>query len=487
MNYPALRKKRATADSLGDSIGGKDWDQPAHGHSMDMEQELKELDRLKPHVRGRRFESFIAAMLEEEGFEVTCNPKAATPRQTDLCAKLDQWFFIVEAKWHKRPLDVGHISDVRDRLQRTTTDVFACVFSMSGFTNTAVEDLRDHRASEMLLYTEHEIRGIATRELSFADSLKRKREEIRKNGAVWFADLPTGSKWHRPSVGPEKYVFNNRAEKWFFAKTQGDDVIFARDLLDLGSYSESAVSLRMGIDAYDTDALSRVLRLMKRQLGLSGADSFSIHQRYGGWYGTGIDNFLAAIRNWKQRYEEVGAVTYHHSESLAYFDRIDGGGFVGLTLLQEVGKRDYLHSCYIEILMSGIPVDTSGIRRLCEKFGNEEARFEVLKKKPIYSNRFHPAIEIEPVGTILDPVERGWITGLVARNPFYKPDSSSSLHLPSLESDSAIGHLTNTEFVICRLGSWHPASKTMDRYDLLRVEGCWIENLPVLYLKCDWR
>ena len=50
---------------------------------MDLEQELKELDRLKPHVRGRRFESLIAAMLEEEGFEVTRNPRIATRgRQT---------------------------------------------------------------------------------------------------------------------------------------------------------------------------------------------------------------------------------------------------------------------------------------------------------------------------------------------------------------------------------------------------------------------
>jgi hypothetical protein len=105
---------------------------------MSLERELNELDRTKNRSkRGPLFESFLANLLEAQGFDVTINPKTAKPRQTDLCAQLEDLFFIIEAKWQRKPLHIGDVSAVHERLRTTPPGVFACVFSMSGYTGPA--------------------------------------------------------------------------------------------------------------------------------------------------------------------------------------------------------------------------------------------------------------------------------------------------------------------------------------------------------------
>jgi Holliday junction resolvase len=77
-------------------------------------QQLTELDSSpNPHRRGRLFESFVAQILEEEGYSVSINPKAAPPRQTDLFAIREEQSFLIEAKWLRKPTHVGQLSSVR--------------------------------------------------------------------------------------------------------------------------------------------------------------------------------------------------------------------------------------------------------------------------------------------------------------------------------------------------------------------------------------
>jgi len=456
--------------------------------AMSLEQELNELDRTENrHKRGTRFELFIAHLLEEQGFDVTINPQSARPRQTDLCAKHHEVFFIVEAKWKKKSLHTGDVSAVRERLRGMTSDVFVCVFSMSDYTKPARTYVIANRSPEVLLFSEGEVRGLAVGELSFLELLRRKRDEIRTHASVWFSGwTPSGRerRWtSRPE--PEELCVDGKSSNWMHASTQGDDVIFAREILDLGGYSDYPCSLRLQVGIRTTDDLAKLLRTLKTQLRLEGVDSFAIHQRSAGWYGSGADNFVAAATQWEQRYAQLNWPSYHHSEALAYFDRLDGGGLMGLTLQQRVGRNAYFHACFIEILTSGIPVDNAGLRRLCDKTNNEGARFEIGTNKPIQTYRFRPRVEVKPIGFVVDPREGKWACGLIAKNPFYKPGARNSFGTPEL-ADGPVRFLSNTELLFCRLKSWHGADKAMDRYELEHVEGCWIENLPVLYVSCDW-
>jgi hypothetical protein len=454
---------------------------------MSLQSELDELDRFgDPHERGLQFESFVARMLEAEGFDVTRDPRIATPRQTDLCARRDELFFIIETKWQRDALHPGEISDVRDRLRRTLSDVFACVFSMSGYAETTIKDLVQYKNPEVLLFNESEVRGITANEISFSELLRQKRDEIRRNSTVWFWDRPQRPLAMPSSLGPETYRIENDSRNWVLSKTQGDDVIFAREILDLGGHSGSAVSLRLSVRVRTTEDLMNVLRVTKHQLNLAGRDSFAIHQGSAGWYGTGLEKFVEATREWQRRYDDLHWPSYHHAEQLAYFDQLDGGGLLGFTAQQEVRPGGFLHSGFIEIITSGVPVDPSGMRRLCKKTDNQNVRFEVFRQMPIQTHRFDKPIEIEPVGVVVDPSKLGWATGVIAKNPFFKSGQRSSFDSPALGSSSAIRHLSNTEFLICRLKSWHPVGKLMDSYRVFYVEGCWIEHIPVLYVACDW-
>jgi hypothetical protein len=47
---------------------------------MTLKEELANLERIEdPHRRGGLFETFLARLLEEDGFKVNSNPKVATP------------------------------------------------------------------------------------------------------------------------------------------------------------------------------------------------------------------------------------------------------------------------------------------------------------------------------------------------------------------------------------------------------------------------
>ena len=456
---------------------------------MSLEQELDELDRTKNrHKRGRLFELFIAHLLEEQEFDVTVNPQSARPRQTDLCAKHDGVFFIVEAKWQKKPVSTGGVSAVRERLRGMTSDVFACVFSMSDYTKPARTYVVANRSPEVLLFSESEVRGLAAGELSFLELLRRKRDEIRANASVWFSGWsPSGRQRYWGSRRePEVLRVNGQSSNWLHTSTQGDDVIFAREMLDLGSYSESACSLRLQVGIRTLDDLSKLLRNLRAHLRLEGADSFAIHQRAAGWYGSGADNFVLAAKQWEQRYKQSDWPSYHHSESLAYFDRLEGGGLMGLTLQQRVGEGSFFHAGFVEVLTSGIPVNGAAVQRLCAKTSNSGARYEIVTDKPIQTYRFSPFVEIRPIGLVVDAREGGLACGFIARNPFYQHGARASFGGSDL-TDSPIRFLSNTELISCRLKSWHGAVRPMDRYEIEHVEGCWIENIPVLYIACDWR
>jgi hypothetical protein len=165
---------------------------------MSLLEELGELERDgNPYRRGRRFETFLAHLLEEEAFNVTRNPETASPRQTDLFASNEQVSFMVEAKWTKKRTGLREISEVRDRLRRVPTDVFACVFSIAGFSDGALQNVSQERNQEICLFNKIEIRGIADGSLSFHELLGEKRDWLRTRGTpILYEDVPDQATLH---------------------------------------------------------------------------------------------------------------------------------------------------------------------------------------------------------------------------------------------------------------------------------------------------
>src|SRR5260370_25793697 len=123
-----------------------------------------------------------------------------------------------------------------------------------------------------------------------------------------------------------------------------------------------------------------------------------------------------------------------------------------LPIRQRVGGSTFFHLGFIAILMSEVTGDSAGVRRLCDKTNNEGARFEIVTERPIQKYRFRPAVEVKPVGFVVDPREEGWACGLIAKNPFYKPGTRTSFG-PAELADGPIRFLSNTELLFCRLKS----------------------------------
>jgi hypothetical protein len=455
---------------------------------MNLKQKLEDLERAKsPHRRGLLFEAFLAEMLEEESFAVSSDPKIAKPRQTDLYAERDDLSFLIEAKWWRNPIHTGHISAVRDRLRSCPPNVFACVFSMSGYTDEGVKQALRDRSLEMVLFDEAEIRGIAAGDFSFPELLIEKRKQLRDKARMWFKEQIADERRHfRRQLGPPVLQVANGIKAWVLSMNKQHEVLFAKEMLDLGEYnSDTAISLRLPLNLRSCDELIRFLRKLKKQIGLAGDETFAIHQQSAGWYGFGAENFITAVKSWEQRYRELSWESYHHSEEIAFFDRLQFGGMVCLTSRQRVGKDIFLHSTFLEVLTSGVPVDITGLRRLCALTENMDARLETMLNKPVETYRFHPRIPIDAVGKIITSEPgQDYVSGLIVKNPFFdKP-----LPIEKFPSrNSPLAFLSNNELLMCAMPQWHIANALKYEYDLVAVEGCWIENLPALYVHCDWR
>jgi len=110
------------------------------------------LDSREQRRRGLEFEALLVRLFHRDGFAARRNPEIARPRQTDIHAKRFDAEFIVEAKWHGRPIDIADIDSLRSRLRRTHANVLGVVFSMSDFTEGAISSVEDERDRPILLF-----------------------------------------------------------------------------------------------------------------------------------------------------------------------------------------------------------------------------------------------------------------------------------------------------------------------------------------------
>jgi hypothetical protein len=455
---------------------------------MTLKEELEDVERIRnPHARGKRFEIFLAHLLAEDGLTVNENPGTATPHQTDLSATRDHLYFLVEAKWHHRPAHLAHISAVRERLRTTTADVFACVFSMSGFSNQAIQEVGRDRSREIILFDEQEIRGIAAGDLVFSELLKLKREAFRTYAGAWFEVwIPEDrSKTHLRSK-PDVIRVKGNSQPWMLGQTGNNDVLFSNEYLDVfDRVNTSVISLDLRLHIETVDDLQRILHQAKRYLGLEFDGSYAIHQRNAGWFGFGVANFLQAIKSQSSRYADLGWDSYHHSEEIGYVDRTQGGALVCISTRQDTRGEGYLHSSRMELILPGLPVNISGIQKFCEFVRQPDASFEIIRKSPVKVLGFERGIKLEPVAMIVSTSgDLEFASGLVVKNPFL----NQPIPKPSKEvRDDLFYQLANQELLFCALRQWHTPNDLMDYYELQFAEACWIEHIPAFYIACDWK
>lgn len=427
-----------------------------------------------PAARGRDFEKEVAGFLREAGFEVTLDPAVARPRQTDLYAKADGIELLIEAKNQQRKVDVSDIDDIRARLNRAPTDIVGVIFTTSGFTKGALRAIEQNRTREVLAFAKEEVEGLRERTKNFLTLVERKRSEIRTHGKVWFAGRVQSEFSHvelpRSTI---EFRFGELTSCYFESASSLSAAFYSLNIRDTGwgLMAGEGARLSMQPDLHRVADARDLLGYLHEKFGLSSNGWFSIHQSECSWYGTGIDNCLDAIGDWRERYTKSPFDRFHHSEQIIYVDELRNG-WIELSFQQRVEcDRDssFLHNSGLTIQLPGIPVDSSPYLKLCQYLRNNGASFQYLAERYTHLVRLKKPVALNPRGTIVrrarhsgDYAQERVVIGLVAANPFYQQKSL----LPELENTAqeTLNELLETELLVCSLRDWHDEEDKGERY-----------------------
>src|SRR5258708_7618447 len=262
----------------------------------DFEQLLKSDS---PQKRGYSFETLLARFLRDNGFKVHQNAKAAKPRQTDMVAEDDGQFLLIETKWKKKNIGSDDIDDLRNRLERSLSDVVGCVFSFSDFSKPAIDEVTENRKREILLFNAREIYGLFSSRFSLRHLIQEKRTHLRTDGAVWFEPTTGQQPDDLLESLPSESIFIDKAgnrSPWVTRCTGRVEVVFAYDLPYVdNSLGGECVGFGTTLHIASVSELRHVLVLANQHFALSGKGSYSIHQEPYAWHGFGVEAFFQSV------------------------------------------------------------------------------------------------------------------------------------------------------------------------------------------------
>jgi len=320
-----------------------------------------------------------------------------------------------------------------------------------------------------------------------AELLSKKRDALRINASVLFTDVPSVVTTADPVWPKSKYelFMDGQRVPWLHCRTGDDDVGFLPANVEI-NLSGHCMRLELRLKIATPEELAGVFSAIARHVGLSDEGTFAIHQSGYAWYGFGIVQFLNAIQAWEKRYSALELTDYHHSEELAYFDSCSGR-LLALTARQRVGDSVFLHSAEIELHLPGIPINGTGLQRLCVATQNPDAYLEpVLNFAPDRTRREYSQTSLTAVAQIvasgLD--DEQMVSGIVIKNPFFGTDA---LALPKGKQEhSPLPYLSDAELLVCDLAHWHEPGEIVRSYFFRELIGIWTGHMPLFDIMCEW-
>lgn len=450
------------------------------------------------HARGPQFEVLVQRLFEREHFTVKRNPGIARPRQTDLLATYGDETYLIETKWQQAQIDINDIDSLRSRLQRTSGHVIGVLFSMSGFTTTAIEQITTYRDRTILLFGEQEIRHLFANQASLIPLLRRKRETFLTDGQV-LLDIADHS-WRGTVLNPndlplpQVQILDGTGTElpWITAEGGFAEAVFVDELPDVNWTPAQGigVGLDLVLPIQSRNDLPYVFELLRSVGWISSAGHWAIEQSDVCWYGMGARSFLDAVDHWELRYQATQA-HYHHSEHATYFD-VSDGGFYTLSMNMRASERGNLLYPHLSVQLQGIPLHPEPFRRLARSFDrDDQVYFRSLTTDANIQQlpRSKERIRLEPVAFLCrtttgeDIDTRGWVTGIVVKNPFrgkrlHVKRTKTRVHIPEALDSSAL--------LVCSLRSWHELTDHIDYYYLWSFEFLHMYHAAILHPVADW-
>jgi hypothetical protein len=232
-----------------------------------------------------------------------------------------------------------------------------------------------------------------------------------------------------------------------------------------------------------------VLIAAENNLGLRGTGTFGIRQRASGWYGLGSDKFLKEIARHAKRCKNY-PYDIHHSEELAFFDEIKGGGLFLLTARQSMPRKGWINTGEVIVRLPGLPANTEPYQRFTRSVTTDNILFS--PEHPL--RRHHTGlpssvrVELHDVITTIGSKElrpdnrsKGCISGIVLKNPFFqKPEKIAA---SPTTRNCWLSRNQNTSFACSTIGSmWGMKLITTFSPDwkqwILARPSCYIHDAP---------
>lgn len=453
----------------------------ARRHDQDLLLDFEKLlDSRNEHRRGLEFEELLVRLFHRDGFAARRDPDIARPRQTDIYAKRFDAEFIVEAKWHGKPIDVSEVDGLRSRLKRVHPHVLGMVFSMSGFTGSAISNVEEERDRQILLFRDDEVYFLFAGTYNLVSLIASKRSQLTTDGRVVFRPDPISS-WRSDTPDlPETEEFieiEGQACRSYLAKTEFDEMIFVGLMPDVkaGDVIGSPFDLQVGLPISTSEELRNFLGWIHQRFGLSGEGRFSIQQSEASWFGVGAREFIEELTRQEARYREAKARSLHHSEEFAYFDEFQDGYLVveGRSRVRARNReedKESLYSVDLLVRMPGIPLDSRPYLELVEMAGHQNAYF-VKSDEKVYVARLEEPIPVKPVARVISrsSEHEPLVAGLVIENPFY--GNSDALRAEDHDLYSPFHQLSRSAKLVCMLKGRHGPDDVMSGYFLQAIRA----------------
>jgi hypothetical protein len=477
-----------------ESADEQEWD-PDYHHDPFVRQ-LRRLKELQNHQkRGYEFQDFVGSLFKYRHFNVMLSPGTAKPRQTDLLAQRGSDSYLIETKWRSSKANINDIDSLYNRLDAAPAAVVGLMVSYAGFTEEAIKKVELRSDRPVVLLTGEELEKLVKWDGDLVQLMSQKKTALLAHRRAVFSGARRGrgnltSKRGEFTVASAEYAYlDGTRAKWISAGGRFGEFTFAQELPDTDWVPGEgrSVALDIAVPVFDERGIVTLLHHLSDMGWATGSARWSIQQTATNWHGIGTNDFAEALQGWRARYKGIDT---HHSEEFCYFDKCDGGFY---SLTAKVSAYDDRSASYaaLSFQLTGIPLDSDPLKELCRRFDvSEPCYFRPLKRKSVVRRWNLPGpfcIPLEPVAFIVerDNVfgdKRDWVRGLVAKNPFYLPDSPLNARVP----DWIPAHVFNSEVLICDLRSWHLLSGPKQRYELWGCESARTADAVIVHPIAEW-
>jgi len=147
-------------------------------------EKLEKLEGVDEQQRGHKLEDLLAETAEFENWDVKIRVRAQG-QENDIIMHVGLHYFLSSCKWEKDPVQSKEVELLESRVRSRAITNGGIQFSMSGFTENCIEEVRLKTASALLiLFGPSDISRIMHNEISLTDLLDEKVDQVMNHRKI---------------------------------------------------------------------------------------------------------------------------------------------------------------------------------------------------------------------------------------------------------------------------------------------------------------